>query len=90
MNIRNSPARVRPDGTTPLPQTLTPLIVKSWMMDDDGKVAPAPEYTINVLEPASEPGGKARILKSVQVKPDDTWFRPEPNDPKPTLEITLP
>jgi hypothetical protein len=90
MNVRNSPARVRPDGFTPLPQTLTPLIVKSWGMDDDGKVVPAPEYTINVLEPAAEPGGKPRILKSVKVKPDETWFRPEPNDPKPTLEIQLP
>lgn len=90
MNVRNSPARVRVDGSTPLPQSLTPLIVKAWMMDDDGKVAPAPEYTINVLEPAAETGAKPRILKTVKVKPDETWFRPEPNAQKPTLEITLP
>jgi hypothetical protein len=90
MHIRNSPARVRVDGSTPLPQTLTPLIVKSWVMDDDGKVAPAPEYTVNVLEPAAEAGAKPRVLKSVKVKPDERWFRAEPNDPKPTLEIQLP
>jgi hypothetical protein len=90
MNIRNSPARVRVDGSTPLPQSLTPLIVKAWLMDDDGKVVPAPEYTVNILELAAEPGAKPRVLKSVKVKPDETWFRPEPNDPKPTLEIQLP
>jgi hypothetical protein len=90
MNIRNSPARVRADGSTPLPQSLTPLIVKSWMMDDDGKIAPPPEYTVNVIEPAAEPGAKPRVLKSVKVKPDETWFRAEPNDLKPTLEIQLP
>jgi hypothetical protein len=90
MNVRNSPARVRPDGFTPLPQSLTPLIVKSWLMDDDGKVVPAPDYTVNVLEPAAEAGAKPRVLKSVKVKPDETWFRAEPNEPKPTLEIQLP
>jgi hypothetical protein len=80
---------VRADGLTALPQSLTPLIVKSWMMDDDSKVVPAPEYTLNVLE-AAEPGAKPRILKTLKLKPDETWFRAKPNDPKPTLEVKLP
>ena len=48
LNIRNSPAPVRADGMTPLPHTLTPLVVKSWRMQEDGKVVPAPEYTLSV------------------------------------------
>ena len=55
-------------------------------MDEESKVVPAPEYTLNVLEPGSEPGAKPRILKSVKVKPDETWFRAKPNEPKPTVE----
>jgi len=90
LNIRNSPALVRPNGSTALPQSLTPLIVKSWMMGEDAKVVPAPEYTLNVLEPSAEPGAKPRVLKSLKIKPDETWFRPEPNAPKPTLEVELP
>ena len=89
LNIRNSPCPVRADGLTALPQSLTPLIVKSWMMDDDSKVVPAPEYTLNVLE-AAAPGAKPRILKTLKLKPDETWFRAKPNDPKPTLEVQLP
>ncbi len=90
LNIRNSPAQVRNNGLTALPQSLTPLIVKSWQMDEESKVVPAPEYTLNVLEPPAEAGAKPRILKSVKIKPDESWFRAKPNDPKPTLEVQLP
>ena len=48
LNIRNSPAPLRADDFTPLPQTLTPLVLKSWRMQEDGKVVPAPEYTLSV------------------------------------------
>lgn len=48
LNIRNSPAPVRADGLTALPHTLTPLVVKSWRMQEDGVVVPAPEYTLSV------------------------------------------
>ncbi len=89
-NVRNSPAAVRADGTTPLPATLVPLIVKTWAMDDEGKATPIPEYTLNVLAPASEAGAVPKILKSIPLKPDATWFRAKPNDPMPTLEVTLP
>ncbi len=90
LNIRNSPSPVRAGGMTALPQSLTPLIVKSWMMDEESKVVPAPEYTLNVIEAPAEAGAKPKILKSVKLKPDATWFRAQPNDPKPTLEVQLP
>ena len=89
-NVRNSPATVRADGTTPLPATLVPLIVKTWAMDEEGKSTPIPEYTLNVLAPASEAGAAPKILKSVPLKPDAKWFRAKPNDPMPTLEVQLP
>ena len=89
-NVRNSPATVRADGTTPLPATLVPLIVKTWAMDEEGKPTPSPEYTLNVLAPATEAGAAPKILKSVPLKPDATWFRAKPNDPMPTLEVQLP
>jgi hypothetical protein len=90
LNIRNSPAPVRADGMTGLPASLTPLIVKSWCIDDDGKVIPAPEYTLNVLAAPAEADAKPRIIKTRKLKVDDAWFRPKPNDPKPTLEIQVP
>ena len=89
LNIRNSPAPLR-GGLTPLPQTLTPLVLKSWRMQEDGVVVPSPEYILNVWAPAPEPGTKPRLLKSLKLTPSHTWNRPAPNDPKPTLEIELP
>ena len=89
-NVRNSPATVRADGTTPLPTTLVPLIVKTWAMDEEGKSSPSPEYTLNILAPTTEAGAAPKILKSVPLKPDAKWFRAKPNDPMPTLEVQLP
>ncbi|MEQ2008766.1 MAG: right-handed parallel beta-helix repeat-containing protein [Limisphaerales bacterium] len=90
LNIRNSPVALRVDGWTPLPNTLTPLVVKSWRMDENGEVVPAPEYILNVVAPATEPGTKPRVLKSVPLTPSHTWNRRRPNDPEPTVEIQLP
>ena len=70
--------------------TLTPLVLKSWRMQEDGVVVPSPEYILNVWAPAPEPGTKPRLLKSLKLTPSHTWNRPAPNDPKPTLEIELP
>ena len=89
-NVRNSPAVVRADGSTPLPGTLIPLIVKTWAMDEDGNAGPIPVYTLTILAPAGEAGAAPKILKSVPLKPDEKWFRAKPNDPVPTLEVTLP
>ena len=89
LNIRNSPSPVRADGLTPLPQSLTPLIVKSWRLDEQNRVVPAPEYTLNVLAPA-ESGAKPRLVKSLKLKPDEKWFRAKPNEPTATVEVSLP
>ncbi len=87
LNVRNVPAPLL-GGRTPLPQSLSPILVKGWVIDKDGKKVPPPEYTVRVLAPAE--GDKPRkVLKTLTVKPDDKWFRSRPNDPAPTLEISL-
>lgn len=89
-NVRNSPAPVRADGTTPLPTTLVPLLVKTWSIDGSGVARESPEYTLEVLAPSAEEGGPPRVIKSVSIKPDARWFRASPNDMEPTLEVSLP
>jgi parallel beta-helix repeat protein len=87
LNVRNVPAPLL-GNRTPLPQSLSPVLVKAWVIDKDGKKTPPPEYTVRVLAPAE--GDKERkILKTLNVKPEDKWFRPKPNDPAPTLEVSL-
>ncbi len=87
-NVRNSPATISRE-LTPLPQTLSPLIVASWSIDYAGKPVPAPEYTVKVLGPAAKEGAPRPVLKMVTVKPADNWFRPKPNAVTPTVEVTL-
>jgi len=89
-NVRNSPAPVLSSGFTPLPKTLEPLILRGWMFDPDGKPVAVPEYQLRVLAPATAAAGERTVLKTVSVKPDETWYRPQPNDKKPTVEVTLP
>ncbi len=89
-NVRNSPAPVRADGTTPLPSTLVPLILKSWSLDEGGALLPSPSYTLQVLAPAAESGAAPVLLKSVPLKPDGSWFRSSASTPTPTLEVSLP
>jgi hypothetical protein len=84
LNVSNAPAELF-EGMTPLPQTLAPIIVKSWTIGLDGKPVPAPEYTLNVVAP----GAERKVLKSMTVQPQDKWFRAKPNDPAPTLEVSL-
>lgn len=88
-NVRNSPAPVSSSRLTPLPKTLEPLIVRSWMFDADAKQVAAPEYQLRVLAPAAG-GGEPQALKTIALTPQDTWFRPEPNEKKATVEVTLP
>jgi hypothetical protein len=89
-NVRNSPAPVLSSGYTPLPKTLEPLIVRSWMIDADGKLAAAPEYQLEVLAPVLGPGEVPQVLKAITVTPKEEWFRPEPNEKRATLEVMLP
>jgi len=87
LNVRNSPAPLV-GRRTPLPESLSPLILRAWVLDKDGKTVPAPEYSVRVLAPAQD-GKERKILKTLTVKPDAKWFRPKPNDPVPTLEVSL-
>jgi hypothetical protein len=82
-NVTNAPAELF-EGRTPLPQTLMPLLLKGWSVGLDGKVVPAPEYTLSVLEP-----GGVKTVKTKTVQPQDSWYRPKPDDPTPTLEVSL-
>ncbi len=87
-NVRNVPAPLV-GNRTPLPQSLSPVLVQDWCIDKSGKTQPAPEYTVRVLAPAEE-GKEPKVLKTLTVKPDAKWYRPKPNDPAPTLEVSVP
>ncbi len=87
LNVRNVPAPLL-GNRTPLPQSLSPILVKAWVIDKEGKKQPAPEYTVRVLAPAEE-GKERKVLKTLSVKPEAKWYRPKPNDPVPTLEVSL-
>lgn len=97
MNVRNTPAPVS-GGLTPLPSTLKPLILKSWVIQGDGAVTPPQPYNVNVVvmekpavpEGAADVEAKPKLLKSVPTTPAASWYRAKPNDPTPTLEVTLP
>lgn len=89
LNIRNAPARVLSNNLTNLPKTMEPLIVRSWMIDANGKTVPTPEYTVKILGPAPGAGAPPKLLKTMNVKPQESWFRAKPNDAKATVEISL-
>ena len=86
--MRNVPAPLdkgvtpvpRPAGT---PRNALPIIVKAWSIDAAGKTVPAPEYEIRVQTP------DARIVKSMRVTPQESWFRAKADDPTPTVEVSL-
>jgi hypothetical protein len=89
-NIRNSPAPVLKNGFTPLPQSLEPLIVRSWQFDPDAKLQPPPTYQLNIVGPAQAEGTERKVLKTMTVTPAANWYRANANEKKATVEITLP
>jgi hypothetical protein len=89
LNVRNSPAGIF-EELTPLPRSFNPLLVRAWSVGRDAKTIPAPEYTLRVLAPAVQAGGMRRVLKEIAVTPQDSWYRPRPDAPTPTVEVTLP
>jgi parallel beta-helix repeat protein len=89
-NVRNSPATLSPGGYSPLPQTLTPLMVKTWSIGPDGKPIASPNYNITITAPGDKPEDEPKKVKTVTVTPDAKWYRAKPNDPIPTVEVTLP
>jgi hypothetical protein len=94
LNVRNSPAPLS-KGLTPVPQpagaplTLSPLVVRSWQVDCDGKVVPAPRYTVRVLAPAEKPGAERKVLGTTTIQPAADWFRPKVDAATPTVEVNL-
>lgn len=91
LNIRNAPAAVEPGGMTPLPKTLKPLIVKSWVIEGDGRLTPAPQYNVSVTARAEGPAdAEPKVVKTVTVTPEASWYRAKPNEPKATVEVMIP
>jgi len=89
-NVRSSPAPIGPGGFTPLPQTQAALVVNSWGFDAAGKYLPPPAYVLEVVGPAPGPEKPPPVLNTVTVTPADAWYRPRPNEPAPTVEVTVP
>jgi hypothetical protein len=73
-----------------LPQSLEPLIVRSWQFDPDAKLQPAPAYQLNIVGPAQAEGAERKVLKTMTVTPTAEWYRANPNEKKPTFEVSLP
>ena len=86
--MRGSPAPVI-NGLTPLPNSLTPLIVKAWSFDPMGKPVATPEYMVKVLASTAKPGADRPVIATQTFRPMPGAFRAEPNDKKPTLEVPL-
>ncbi len=89
LNIRNSPAPILPGGLTPLPRSMSAIIVKSWAMKWDGGLEPTPEYRLTVIVPPPGGEGAPKKYKSLKAKPDDKWHRPDLDSQAATLEISL-
>ncbi len=90
LNVRNSPARLSPQGWTPLPRTLRPIILRSWQIGNDKKVRDAPFYDLTILPLADDAGKAPKALHRQVVEPSDSWFRAEPDAPVATLEVNIP
>lgn len=88
-NVRNSPAPVGPNNLTPLPGSLTSLMVKAWRAGQDGVVVETPAYTVSVQVPGAEDGSYTTV-RSIDVTPDSSWLRPALNDVTPTVAFTFP
>jgi hypothetical protein len=92
LNVRNSPAPVTARGSTPLPASLRPLIVRGWAVGADGTLEPEPEYVVRLLAPPDPAVADAprKTLAEIVVKPAPAWYRPAPADATPTVEIEVP
>lgn len=88
-NVRNSPAPLV-KNQTPLPKTIQAMIVKGQKIDTAGKIHATPSYTLGVYAPAEKEGQPPKLLKSANVTPTADWYRPKPDAPTPTTEITVP
>jgi hypothetical protein len=90
LNVRNSPGFLSPEGLTPLPSTARCLVLRSWSIARNGKTVNPPFYDLLVQAPGDSPAEPFRALTSLLIEPEDAWFRPEPDVPDPTMEVTVP
>ena len=90
-NVRNSPAPLRSDGLTPLPGFAGTADRPRLDVRRRRKAC----RTAELRRPhrAAAAGHRATApppLASITVTPDATWYRAEPNEPEPTVEVQLP
>lgn len=90
LNVRNSPGSVGADRLTPLPATTKSLILRSWKLGPDKARANAPFYDLVVMTPPEKPGGAPRTIHTQMIEPNETWFQNDPQNPRPTLEVSVP
>jgi len=89
LNIRNNPAPIASNRLSPLPGTLQSIVVASWSYGLDRQLIETPKYTLSLVG-RPDVSGNRPTLKSISVEPQQTWYRAQPNDPTPTVEVTLP
>lgn len=90
LNVRNSPVPVSRTGLTPMPRSQHALTVRSWHIDRTGEFRQAPFYDLIVEARAQDTSNSRKTLLTRRVEPRADWFRPEPNAPEPTIELSLP
>ena len=90
LNVRNAPAHLGADGITALPATMRPLVVRSWKLTGKNQRQNAPFYDLMVIAPSDKDGDAPRTLITQLIEPADDWYRPDPNDRKPTLGVKIP
>ncbi len=90
LNVRNVPARVSENGWTPLPRTLSSIVLRSWQIDASKKLNAAPFYDLLVMPVVDATNQAPSILHKQVVEPRDEWFRADPNAMEPTLEVKIP
>ncbi len=91
-NVIGSPAKVNLNtGFTPFPDSADALVVNSWGVSKPGKTIEAPEYKIRIGVEPDDANSKdtMKMLKELVVKPQADWFRPSPDNGKPTVEVEL-
>ncbi len=92
LNVIGSPARVNPaNGLTPVPDSADTLVVNAWGMSKAAKTIDPLEYKIRVGVAPDDPNSTdtMKVLKELVVKPQADWFRPMPDNGKPTVEVEL-
>ena len=89
LNVRHSPAALNKAGLTPLPASDKMVTVRGWRLDKNGNRRQAPFYELRLEAPKDGSDGY-KTLSTREVEPGPRWFRPDPDDATPTVEIQLP